>query len=66
MTGSEIMLGDVNGDEIVNIADAALILRYSIGLLSFDDTQLLAADVNGDGNVNTVDAALILRNALGL
>ena len=66
VTGSEIMLGDVNGDEIVNIADAALILRYSIGLLSFDDTQLLAADVNGDGNVNTVDAALILRNALGL
>ena len=66
VTGSEIMLGDVNGDEIVNIADAALILRYSIGLLSFDDSQLLAADVNGDGNVNTVDAALILRNALGL
>ena len=64
--GSEILLGDVNGDGIVNIADAALILRYSIGLLSFDDSQLLAADVNGDGNVNTVDAALILRNALGL
>lgn len=45
--------------------DAALALRYSVGIEEFSDAQKLAADVNGDGEVNAVDASLILQTAAG-
>ncbi len=59
------LLGDVNGDGLINAIDAALVLQFSAGLLpalpSFD-----RSDVNLDGSVNAIDAALILQVTAGL
>jgi len=61
------VLGNVNGDknnddeDIINTADALLILQYVVELITLDDTQMLAADVNHDGTVNTADALRILQ-----
>ena len=59
------LLGDVNGDGLINPIDAALILQFNAGLLSalpsFD-----RSDVNRDGSANAIDAALILQFAAGL
>lgn len=54
-------LGDVNGDGYVDSLDAALVLKYDVKLVSFDESQISAGDVNGDGGANSLDAALILR-----
>ena len=55
--------GDVNGDGIVNIRDASVIIRlgagYSVSVVEE------ALDVNGDGVVNIRDASAILRYCAG-
>lgn len=62
----EYLPGDVNMDGSVNAADAAMILRFVVGLIDLDDTQRLAADVDGSGMINAADAAVILRYTVGL
>lgn len=57
-----ILVGDANGDGVVNLPDAILINMYKAGNTSqiFDmDYFEKAADVNNDGVVNTADSVLI-------
>ena len=56
-----MIIGDVNYNGAVEIADAALALRAVMGLSQLDYEQQLAADLNSDGNVLASDAAGILR-----
>ena len=58
------ILGDVNGDGYVDSDDAALILKYDVGLI--DELDETLGDVNGDGYVDSDDAALILKYDVGL
>ena len=62
--GSDRTPGDVNGDNKVNLLDAALITRYVVGGwgVTLNESN---ADVNGDGKVNLIDAALITRYVVG-
>ena len=60
------MLGDVNGDGMVNAADAVLIMRHALSLELLEGDALIAADYNGDGSITTVDALTVLRASLGL
>ncbi len=60
------ILGDVDGDGEVTIADALLVLRYCMGVQELTDAQLEVADINGDGEVSLDDAILLLRLAMGL
>ena len=60
------ILGDVDGDGEVTIADALLALRYCMGVQDLTDAQLAVADINGDGEVSLDDAILLLRLAMGL
>ncbi|MCH5279443.1 MAG: S8 family serine peptidase [Christensenellaceae bacterium] len=57
--------GDINGNGVVEVADALLVMRHVLGLIELDDATLALADVDGDGTVRMVDALLILRMALG-
>lgn len=62
-------IGDVNGKDGVNTADARLALRIAIGLDKPAKTsaEYKAADVvEPFGEVNTSDARMILRAAIGL
>jgi hypothetical protein len=55
-------LGDVNGDESVNIVDANYLINYlSTGNPQLNSYQFAAADINGDGLVNTTDAMLLIN-----
>ncbi|MDE6088524.1 MAG: dockerin type I repeat-containing protein [Oscillospiraceae bacterium] len=60
--------GDVNSDDKVDSADAAVILE-EIALNAVGDTgrmnasENLSADVNGDGAINAADAAIVLSYA---
>lgn len=55
------LLGDVNGDGVLSVADATLIQKYSANLNDFTDEQLAVADMNGDGAINVNDATAIQR-----
>lgn len=65
MIGNSIV-GDVNGDGKINIADALQISRYDAGLAKLTKTQLSLSDVNKDGKYNIADALVISRYDAGL
>lgn len=60
------ILGDVNGDERISIADVDVAYRAFRGMLTLDETQLLAADVNKDGKLTIADVDAIYRAFRGL
>lgn len=55
-----ILMGDVNGDGLVNIKDASIISRAQVGKGSILGDAYLAADIDSDGNVLQKDASIIL------
>ena len=54
-------VGDVNGDGVVNTADAVLLINSYVSGAA-DRLPKAVADVNGDGVVNTADAVLIINH----
>ena len=55
------ILGDVDGDGSVTIADATLIQKAAIDLVPFADWQKTAGDVNKDGRISVLDATFVQR-----
>ncbi|MBO4563358.1 MAG: Ig-like domain-containing protein [Clostridia bacterium] len=64
--GVGFLAGDVDMDGDVDSADALMILRYAMGVISLTDEQILRAEVDGDGNITSADAIYVLRIALGI
>ena len=62
----KLLMGDVNGDEIINTNDAIMILRAGTGLTVLDENAAACADVNSDGSVDSSDALDVLWYSIGL
>ena len=58
--------GDVSRNGEVTAHDAALVLKYVIGLLQLDEDEKEAADVSGNESVTAYDASLILQYTVGI
>ena len=58
------MLGDVNGDGIIDIADAVCIVNYVVGK---PNTTFIedAAEANSDGDIDIADAVHIVNLVVG-
>ena len=56
---SVLIMGDVNGDEKLDISDSTLTQMCSVKLFSLTYSQRKAADINKDGKVDITDATLI-------
>lgn len=65
-TGTTALMGDLNGSGTVDMQDAVIVLRATLGLYELTDEQFAVADMNGDGVVNTQDAMLVLRVAMNI
>ncbi len=62
---TDVMLGDVTEDGVIDIADATALLtayaKTAVGNESgLSDTQAIAADANVDGEISIADATLVL------
>ncbi len=61
--------GDVNGDMIIDLADAILATQVAVGILDLSNVNL-EADINGDGKIGMQEAIYVLqtivRNICGL
>ena len=55
------IIGDANGDGIVDILDATLIQKYAAEKVTLTDAQKDVADVNDDGVVDILDATDIQK-----
>jgi len=61
VVGSAYVLGDVNGDGIVDHADFHLAQQIALGKVECTPEQLLAGDIDGDGVITMKDATMIIR-----
>ena len=59
------VLGDVDGNNLVNSTDARLVLQYAVGKIGNDALAVALADVDGNNLLNSTDARLILQYAVG-
>ncbi len=62
----ERLPGDGNGDGVVRVDDALMVIQYVTGQSSLTEAEQAALDVNGDGAVTLADAVKILRSVVGL
>ena len=60
------LFGDVSGDSVISVYDAALAAQFAAGIITLTQEQFQKADVSGDGKVTKLDAALIAQYAAGL
>jgi hypothetical protein len=60
------ILGDVNGDDVVNSTDALIVLSCDAGLNTTQFCPMNCGDVNDDGLVNSTDALIILSYDAGM
>ncbi len=65
-TPDEGLLGDVNGDGVVNVKDATAIQKHIAGLITLSGKELILADYNLDKAVNIKDATTIQKKIAGL
>ncbi|MFA5675410.1 MAG: SpoIID/LytB domain-containing protein [Christensenellales bacterium] len=63
---SDIMLGDVNGDETIDISDYTSVRLHILELKTLAGESLDKADVNRDGNIDITDYTRIRLHILGL
>jgi hypothetical protein len=62
----EGILGDVNGDSVVDSTDSLVILTGDAGFDITEHCPVNCGDVNGDGYVNSTDATILLTYNAGL
>ena len=62
-SGDDIIIGDVDGDGLVTMADAVIAARHAMGIITLSDEAFALADMDGDGFVTMLDAVLIMRLA---
>lgn len=66
---SPVLLGDVDGDGSVTLADAIQVARCAIGVSTLSaelPNAETAADFDGNGRIDMTDAILIARVAIGV
>ncbi len=62
---ADFLVGDINGDGVVNTTDARLALQFAVGKIELTEEAWMAGDVNQDDELNTTDARMILQYAVG-
>lgn len=60
------LLGDVDGNGMLNVQDAVMVLRATVGVLSLTTAETDRGDFNQDKKVDVIDAVGILRRSVGL
>ena len=61
----DVILGDVNHDGSVTMADANAVVNYFLATTKPEDFDIEAADVNGDDSITMADANMIVNMFLG-
>ncbi|MBQ4569174.1 MAG: starch-binding protein [Ruminococcus sp.] len=62
----DIILGDADGNGIVNVKDATSIQKHVAELITLSEDGIVAADSDGNGTVNVKDATAIQKHIAGM
>jgi hypothetical protein len=58
--GSNVLLGDLNFDGVLNVIDVVSLVNGILGL-GFTGDQAIAADINQDGTINVIDIVSLVN-----
>jgi hypothetical protein len=61
-----VMVGDINGDRAVNIADLTTVIDYILGKLVLTASDSVRADYNKDGQIDVRDVVAIQNSLLAI
>ncbi len=61
ISSTNFLLGDIDADNTVTIADALMIFKYKSGEITLSNTALKAADTDKNGKVELADALRIFK-----
>ena len=61
----DIILGDINGDNNINIQDVIIAISFILGNNEPNDNQIVASDINQDNIINVLDIVLIVDLIFG-
>ena len=62
--GIVTLVGDVNGDGIVTVVDALMLLRCALGTEPTTAAALAYGDIDGDGVLSAEEALAVMRMAI--
>lgn len=65
MSSTKYVVGDIDADGSITIADALMIFKYKSGEIKLSDTQLKAADTDKNDKVELADALRIFKYKSG-
>lgn len=65
-TSPRMSLGDVNGDDNVDVLDVVVIVRHVLELEELTGSAFWRADCTGDGQVDVLDVMCVVNTILGL
>mgnify|MGYP003951872853 CR=1 FL=1 len=58
---NDIMLGDINNDNVLNVQDVVLLINFILGSIDPSDSEYYAADINSDGILNVQDVVILIN-----
>ena len=60
-TNENIILGDLNFDEIINILDVVILVNFILDNNEPNNNEFLASDINGDNQINVLDVIQLIN-----
>ena len=60
-----IVLGDLNDDDVINIQDVILLVNISLSVIEPNEHQIIAGDINEDGIIDILDIISCINIILG-
>ncbi len=64
--GSDVLIGDVDGNKDIDLDDATEIVKHSVKLITLSGDAAVAADVDGNKDIDLDDATCIVRYSVKL
>ena len=61
---SDVVLGDINNDTIINVQDVVLLINFILGTIEPNDNQYVAGDINSDNILNVQDVVILINTIL--
>ena len=61
LVGNNILSGDLNDDELINVVDVIIMVNIILGELIPTTDQFTAGELNGDGVINVVDVIVLVN-----
>ena len=62
--GDIFVLGDSNGNGVLNIQDIIMIIQFVLGNIELSDFQIFTVDANQDENIDLLDVVQAINSLL--